>query len=202
MSYEDLIAFDRANFEAALENGDPARQNTFLIQQFHAMFTPLCTSLSARSKLVARVNAFMGLLVEHEVSLDVCREVLYSVRRSKEEFSNYKALRNRALEAVCSNQGLVRKRIASTTKPFTGVSVRSVEGDLAKITKLQGMVKEYQDWTSLMSQQRLHGNYDPKNHPSKDQLRVRDSLMVDIQAELDIPFLARLLTIAEQGIKQ
>lgn len=202
MNYKDIIAQDRVNFEGALENSDPARQSTTLIQQFHAMFTPLCTSLSVRDKLVARVDAFMGLLVEHEVSLDVCMQVLRSTISSKEEFSNYKALRNRVMEAINSKPGLVRKRIASTTKPFTGVSVRSVEGDLAKITKLQGMVKEYQDWTSTMSQQRLHGNYDPKNQPSKDQLRVRDSLMADIQAELDVPFLARLLTIAEQGMKQ
>lgn len=206
MTLEQLLAQDRMQFERGMIADTTISQFVNLSQQYDDMFSSYIHNTDKRDELIARINLMAELIVTHKAPAGIGVKVLRSMSHSKDDFPGYQTLRtyvdNAVRQAFANKPGLVRKRITSTAKPFTGVSVRSVEDDLAKIAKLQGMVKEYQDWTSLMSQQRLHGNYDPKNHPSKDQLRVRDSLMVDIQTELDIPFLARLLTMAEHGIKQ
>lgn len=215
MDLEKVLAEDRVLFETQVAAvSDPREQTTAGMNLYHRLIGYMGYTGSELDRLTARIDAFMHLCVKYKVCKELAGLILRSVY-SGSKFNNRDALieyfntfppteplfteslkvsYSLLTEPTLNNEYVMRKQRAMND--LYEHNRTTMRPDRAKVVELEKLCEEYQDWLRRMRLGRK--NMDPKNYPSQDELRVRDSIRAKIM-EVATPDL--LLQMAVQVLQ-
>lgn len=195
MDLEKVLAEDRVAFETKVATEtDQATQLVEGIKLRDRFIGDVHDPRTQVQYLVARIDAFMGLCIKYKV----CKElVMHTLRASYSgsNFTNRDALiayfktfpsvgplytGNTDIHSELPQNSEYFARKQGLFEMLGEQQMTTMRPSRAKVVELEKLCQEYQDW--LRSIRLGSVKADPKNYPTKDQLRVRDGIREKILA--------------------
>lgn len=187
MDLEELLIKDRIAFESKVAaKTDPSEQSLAGGRLFNCFIDDMIGSKESFIHVIPRVDAFMLNCVKHKVAEPLVMFVLRSTISAEKQYANRQALVEyyRSIKAPEPLTSLaVLKELPNASEYTTrreNLLARKANGfNVAELIQLKKLCHEYQDWLESVNNERAFMN--PKNYPTRDQLRVRDNILESIR---------------------
>jgi len=207
MTLEEILEQDRVKFKSCLESANEYRQATMLVTFLRCIFSARDFNRPLSETTIARVNAFMDLLLSHAVPHAALIHIIQTIGHMPHHFSKRKdliALLNPGLESTVGSKAFNRKDLMTNTTPFKGCPVNKDTAesgpvpdalpDAVLLEKLASLCCEYKSWFERMRVDSKTA--DPKNHPNRRQLKERDDICLQINALATPDVILKLVNFA------
>lgn len=191
MDLEKVLAEDRVKFETKVAIAEtPEEQYKAGMSLFNSIFPTPYSKFEQYVATGPRVDAFMNLCVKYAVCSGIVLHVLRATVSSADKFVNRAALSEYSttfpspplftgtLDIADTREYIGRKQ--GLFEMLGEQQMTTMRPSRAKVVELEKLCQEYQDW--LRSIRLGSVKADPKNYPTKDQLRVRDGIREKILA--------------------